>query len=111
MDRKKQREKNEPKDITSTKVLTEAVKLITEIDALKGRNVTVLDLPGSHLSTNMDKEVHVVFRGTLAELVVAADPALYQQFVAYVTGQAVMYIWMQKALYLCLKIHSCSARS
>ena len=47
------------------------------IDALKGRDVTVVDIPGAYLSAEMDDEVHVVFRGTLAELMVATDPALY----------------------------------
>ena len=52
----------------------------------------------------MDDEVHVVFRGTLAEMMVAADPALYRPFVSYETGKTVLYVWLQKTLYGCLKI-------
>ena len=38
------------------------------IDALKERDVVVVEIPGSYLSAEMDDEVHVVFRGTIYEL-------------------------------------------
>ena len=53
-------------------------------DALEGRDMVVVDIPGEYLSADMDDEVHVVFRGTLADMVVVADPALYRPFVSYV---------------------------
>ena len=65
--------------------------------------MAVVDILGAELNTNMDCEVHVVFRGTFSELMVAVNPSLYQTFVSYVTGLAVMYIWLQKELYSCLK--------
>ena len=49
-------------------------------------------------------EIHIVFRGTLAEMMVMADPALYRPFVSYETGNPVLYVRIQKALYGCLKI-------
>ena len=81
-DGRKQREKIEPKDTTSPTVSTEAVMLTVTIDKLEGRDVAVLDIPGAYLSADMDDEVHVVFRGTLAEMMVMAYPALYQPFVS-----------------------------
>ena len=39
--------------------------LTATIDALEGRFVAVVDIPGAYLSADMDKKVHVVFRGTL----------------------------------------------
>ena len=51
----------------------------------------------------MDDEVQGVFRGTLAEMIVMVDPALYQPFVSYETGKLVLYVRLQKALYGCLK--------
>ena len=63
----------------------------------------VVDIPGSYLIVDMEDEVHVVFRGTLAEMLVMANPALYQPFVSYETGNPVLYVWLQKALYGCLK--------
>ena len=44
-----------------------------------------------------------MLRGTLEEMMVAADPALYRPFVSYETGNAVIYVRLQKALYVCLK--------
>ena len=51
----------------------------------------------------MDDEVHVVLRETLSEMIVTADPALYRPFVSYETGKPVLYVRLQKALYVCLK--------
>ena len=65
--------------------------------------MAVLDIPGAYLIADMDDEVHVVFRGTLAEMVVMADLALYRPFVSYETGKPVLYVRLQKALYGCLK--------
>ena len=52
----------------------------------------------------MDNDVHIVFRETLAHLMVAADPELYWQFLSYETGQVVLYVQLQKALYSYLSI-------
>ena len=65
--------------------------------------MALLDIPGAYLSADMDDEMHVMFVGTLAELVVVADPAPYRPFVSYKNGQAVLYVRLQKALYGCLK--------
>ena len=51
------------------------------IDALEEVDVAVVDIPGAYLSADVDNKVHVVFRVKLAELMVAADPALYRPFV------------------------------
>ena len=73
------------------------------INALEGRDVAVVDIPGAYLSAEMDDEVHVVFVGMLADMVVVADSGLYRPFVPYETGKSVLYIRIQKALYGCLK--------
>ena len=65
--------------------------------------MVVVDIPGAYLSVDMDDEVHVVFRKTLADMMVMDNPALYQPFVSYETGKLVLYVWLQKALYGCLK--------
>ena len=84
-------------------MLIEAVMLTATVKALKVRDKAVVDIPGAYLSAEMDNEVHAVFRDTLTELVVSADPVLYQPFVSYTTGQAVLYFLTQKSLYGCLK--------
>ena len=45
-----------------------------------------------------------MFSGNVAEIIVAADLALYRTFFSYETGKAVLYVRLQKALYGCLKI-------
>ena len=94
--------KIEPKDATSPIVSTEAVMLTATIDALEGRDVAVVDIPGACLSADMDDEVHVVFIATPEEIMEMADPALYQPFVSYETGKPVLCVRLQKALYRCL---------
>ena len=61
--------------------------------------MAVADIPGAYMIADMDDEVHVVFRGTLAEMMVMVDPALYRPFVSYGTGKTVLYVRLQKALY------------
>ena len=64
--------------------------LTKTINALEGRDVAVVDIPGEYLSVDMDNYVHVVFRGTLAEMMLASDPELYRPFVSYETGKLVL---------------------
>ena len=52
--------------------------LTATIDALEGIYGAVVDIPGSYLSVYMDDEVHVVFRGVLADMMVADDLAIYR---------------------------------
>ena len=73
------------------------------IDELEGRDLAVVDIPRAYLSADMDNEVHVVFRGMLAEMMVMADPALYWLFVSYEKGNPVRNVRLQKSLYGCLK--------
>ena len=65
--------------------------------------MAVVDITGAYLSAEMDNEVHVVFIGTLAEMMVMADTALYWPLVSYEIGKPVLYFQLQKELYGCLK--------
>ena len=87
----------------SPTVSTEEVMLTATINTLEGRDVAVVDIPGAYPSADMDDQVHVVFRGALAEMMLMADPSLYRPFVSYETGNPVLYVRLQKALYGCLK--------
>ena len=77
--------------------------LTATIYGLEGQDVAVVDIPGAYLSADMDDEVHLVFKETLAEMMVMADPALYRSFVSYETVKPVLYVRLQKSLYGCLK--------
>ena len=54
---------------------------MAKIDVLEGRDVAVVYILGKYLSADMDNEVHVVFRGTIEEMMVATYPELYPPFV------------------------------
>ena len=62
--------------------------LTATIGALEGIDAEVVYIPGAYLSTDMDNEVYGVFIGTLADMMVADDPALYRPFMSYETGKA-----------------------
>ena len=38
--------------------------LTASIDTLEGMDMSVVDIPGAYLSTDMDDEVQILFRGT-----------------------------------------------
>ena len=100
--REKTTRKIEQKDATSPTASMEAVMLTSKIDALEHKYVVVVCILGASLSADIDDEVHVVFKGTLAEMMVAADTE--RTFVVYETGNSVLYIRLQKALNGYLKI-------
>ena len=52
--------------------------------------MALVDIPGAYMSADADNKVHIVLRGTLAEMMVAADPEIYRPFVSYETGKAVL---------------------
>ena len=61
------------------------------IDALKGRYVAVVDIPGAYLSADMDDKVHVVLQGTLCRTNGSHRPSTIKPLVSYATGRAVLY--------------------
>ena len=65
-DRRKQRKKYDNAEATSPTVSTEAVLISAVIDAYKERDVAVVDISGAYLSADMDNDMFVIFRGTMA---------------------------------------------
>lgn len=91
-------------EVTSPKVISDSVMLTAVIEAAEQRDVAVLNLLGAFLSADMDKLMHVVLRGELAELMVQMAPEIYRPYVTYGSnGEAVLYVTLQKALYGCTK--------
>ena len=91
-------------DATFPKVSTKVVLISTVIDAFEERDMDGVDIPGSYLRAYMEDDIFLIFRGTVAKLMVAAYPKLYQQYISYINkGGGVFYMCVQKALYGCLK--------
>ena len=63
----------------SPTVSTEVVITPPVIDANEERDVALVDIPGVYLRADMDNDMFMIFRGTMAELMVSADPTLYRK--------------------------------
>jgi hypothetical protein len=100
----KQRETAEPGAATSPTVSLEYVIITSTIEAYKGREVAVVDIPGAYLSADMDEEKIMLLRGRLAELMVKTAPNIYGKYITVdVRNQPVLYVKLQKALYGCIR--------
>jgi hypothetical protein len=80
-------------------VAIESVMLSAIIDAIKGRDVATVDIPGAFMQADIDKVVHVKSEGEIAEMLVKLDPKLYRKYVKDEHGKSVFYIELLKALY------------
>ena len=97
-DGRKQRNYIAKEDATSPTVSTDAVFITAIIDAMEGRCVTVVDIPGAFMQVAMDKGVHMRITGLMATLLIEIDPS-YKQFVVYEHGEPVIYVELLRALY------------
>ena len=80
-------------------VSTEAVFLIAVIDAMEGRNVVVVDVPGAFMQADIDQLVHVRFTRAMVTLLLEIDYEMYKDYVIVEKGEQVMYMELLKALY------------
>jgi Reverse transcriptase (RNA-dependent DNA polymerase) len=80
-------------------VKTESLFLSCLIDAMEGRVVFTLDIPGAFMHADMDELVHMKLEGPLAELLTKVDPDAYRKFVVTEKGKPVIYVELAKALY------------
>jgi hypothetical protein len=87
-------------DTTPPKVAMKLVFITTVIEAHEGRNVACFDIPGAFLHADIDKDITMVLKGRLAELMVQVAPNLYRKYITVDRkGTAILYVKMQKALY------------
>jgi hypothetical protein len=98
-DGRKQRAYIAKEDASSPTMSTEALLLTAVVDALEGRDVAVVDVPGAFMQADMDEDVHVRFTGTTVDLLLDIDPAMYGPYVVEERGERVMYVELLKALY------------
>jgi hypothetical protein len=78
---------------TSPTIALESVLITATIDAVEGRDVALVDVPGAFLSANMDEEVIMTIRGRLAELMVKAAPNIYRKYITIdANNQLILYL-------------------
>ena len=104
MDDRKQRKKYDNADATSPMVSTDVVLISALIGVYEERDVAVVDIPGAYLIADMGDNILVILLSTMVELMVAADPTLYREYISYrKKGEVLMYVHILKALHGCLK--------
>jgi hypothetical protein len=103
-DGRKQRGDWTKQDTTSPTILTEAVFITAVIDAHEERDVACFDIPGAFLHADSDKDITMILKGRLAELMVKVAPILYRKDISVdAKGLAILYVKMQKAIYRLLR--------
>ena len=98
-DGRKQRAYIAKEEATAPMVSTEAVFLTAIIDALEGREVAVLDVPGAFMQADIDELVHVRFTGEMVNMLLHIDHDKYKDYVVTERQDKVLYMELLKALY------------
>ena len=98
-DGRKQRVYIAKEESTTPTASTDAVFLTVLIDALEGREVAVLDVPGALMQADIDELVHVRFTGEMVNMLLQIDSEMYKDYVVVERGKRVMYMELFKALY------------
>ena len=97
-DGRKQRIYKTKEETSSPTISTEALFLTCIIDAMEGRDVATLDIPGAFMQADMDELVHLRIEGEIARLLIRVDEK-YKSMVTYENGKPVIYAELKKALY------------
>ena len=73
------------------------------IDAMEGRNVATVDIPGAFMQADMNGTVHMIIKGTMAKILTKLDPKMYRQYLRSKKSKPVLYVQLKKVLYSTLK--------
>lgn len=99
-DGRKQRHNFDKDSTSSPTISTEALFLVETVAAKESRRVTLVDVPGAYLQTELeDEKVIVKFEGRMAELLEMIDPKMYQKYITIEGGRQVLYAELAKVLY------------
>jgi hypothetical protein len=84
-------------------VARESVIISAVIDAHERRHAGTYDIPGAFLNAGCkedDKEVIMILKGRLAEMMAQVSPTLYRKYITLDgRGTPVLYVKMEKAMY------------
>jgi hypothetical protein len=81
-------------------VSTESTFIIASITASEKRKVRCYNIPSAFVNTDMDKDVLMVLKGELAEMMIRIAPQVYRKYVTVDRkGTKILYVKLQKALY------------
>jgi hypothetical protein len=81
-------------------VLTESTFITQAIAASEHRKVRCYDVPSAFMNTDVDKDMLMVLKGELAEMMIQIAPQVYRKYVTVdKKGTKLLYMKQQKALY------------
>ena len=69
------------------------------MDALEGRDVAAVDIPGGFLHSDMDNIVSMRIDGAMTELLTRVDPGKYEKHFVTEKRKKVLCVHLKKALY------------
>jgi hypothetical protein len=85
------------------RVSTNALMFFIIVDAHKGRDVATADVTGAYLNAEMDDFVVMKFTDNLVDIFCQMRNPLHKRFMAMDKGIKVLYVWLVKAIYRCVK--------
>ena len=90
-----------PKEDIALPTISIKLTFITAaIAASEKRKVRCYDIPSAFVNTNVDKDVLMVLKGELAEMMVQIGPQVYRRYVTEdKRGMPILYVKLQKALW------------
>ncbi len=87
-------------DMASPRVSTESTFITGAIATSKHMKVRCYDIPSGIINTDVDKDVLMVLKGELAEMMIQIAPQFYRKYVTVdKKGTKLLYVKLQKALY------------
>jgi hypothetical protein len=87
-------------EAASPTVSTESTFITAAIAVKEKRKVQCYDIPSAFGNTDMDKDLLMVLRGELANMMVQIVPQIYRKYVTVDRkGMPILYVKLQKALY------------
>jgi hypothetical protein len=87
-------------DAASPTVSMESTFITGAIAASERRKVRCYNIPSAFINTDVDKDVLMVLKGELAEMMIQIAPQVYRKYVTVdKKGTKLLYVKLQKALY------------
>ncbi len=88
---------------------TESRFITATIAPHEKRAICCYDIPSVFVNTDVDKDILMVLKGELAELMIQIAPQVYRKYVTVDrSGTKVLYVKLQKTLYGLMQASLCS---
>uniref|UniRef100_A0A7S2W0X4 Reverse transcriptase Ty1/copia-type domain-containing protein n=1 Tax=Eucampia antarctica TaxID=49252 RepID=A0A7S2W0X4_9STRA len=99
-DGRKQRLYLNKDDVSAPTVATEALLITCLVDALEGRDVATVDIPGAFMQADIERDdIHMKLEGIMVDILTKIYPKLYAKYTAIENGREMMNVKLKKALY------------